>query len=153
MSLYIRFSCLPSLDIDFQDFQILEPRHIEILVPNLSERIKFESLYKQFIADGMNCLAETTITTASNLSDISNDIPNNAAISVDQICANEIKRCIVYQNLNIRTAQDILNIQSIELKVVYKNYTDNHESLQSNERLIVARAVIHHLLVSNLERT
>lgn len=66
---------------------------------------------------------------------------------------NNGQQIIVYQNMNIKTATDIQNIQSIELKVVIKNYNDNPQSLQGNERLVVARAIIHHLLVSNLDRT
>lgn len=52
----------------------------------------------------------------------------------------------------VRKPQDILNIQSISLQVVINKYHDNTESLQDNERLIVARAIVEHLLGSNSER-
>lgn len=147
----IIFACL-YLDINFELFEKLKPHHIKELVPNLSERIKFEDLYEQYKKGGhvpfYDC-SSSKLNDSDELTLVENE--PQLAINVDNICAQQIQRCIVYQNLNVKTAQDITSIQSIDLKIVIKNYNDKPESLQSHERLTVARANVHHLLVSNLE--
>lgn len=52
----------------------------------------------------------------------------------------------------VKTVEDILNIESIELKIVFKKYsTENF--LEHNDRVVVSNCVIHKILVNNLERT
>lgn len=111
------------LDLGVEQFENLMPHHIKDLVPNLSERIKFEHIYEHF---------------------------KNGAHSVH---LDDSGRCFDYhQKVNIKTPADIRAIPSIDLHIVIKNYNDNVNSLQNNERCIVGRKIIHHLLVTNYER-
>lgn len=144
------------LDIGFEGFLKLKPHHIKEILPALSERIKFEESYDRLIKDGIgsftNDLNGSLLDETSVVLEEDDLTLGENAIAVDNFCAQQINRCIVYQNLNVKTSQDILTIQSIEIKIVHKNYTSNTESLQRSERMILARAIIHHLLVPNLER-
>lgn len=77
-----------------------------------------------------------------------NEIPNSS----DQGTSRQLPHIVVYQNLNVRSPADILAIESIDLKIVVKKYSNNIHSLETNDRVIIARAIIHHLLVTNLNR-
>lgn len=60
--------------------------------------------------------------------------------------------CILYQNLNVRSSADITAIQSVDLKIVIQKYCNDKQSLENNDRVIIAKTIIHHLLVTNLNR-
>lgn len=142
------------LDIPIAQFVDLKPHHIKELLPNLSERIRFEVLFDKYIKEGIPINDNISDQTLLGENLVFDDIINNNenVLTFDDVYKNPLNHCIVYQNLNVKTSQDILLIQSIDIQVVYKNYITNSESLQGTERLSLARGIIHHLLVSNMER-
>lgn len=64
----------------------------------------------------------------------------------------EYPNYILYQNLNVRSSADIIAIQSVDLKIVLQKYQNDKNSLENNDRVIIAKAIINHLLMTNLNR-
>lgn len=126
-------------------------------MPDLAERINFEELYDQFQRNGLPKTAIASSPSTFNDSNEIHEMTENDLVITESVIQvdNSIRTMpitIVYQNMNIKTAQDIRNIQSIDLKVAIKNYEDDRSTLQNNERSVVARSIVHHLLVANVER-
>lgn len=131
----------------------------------MAERVAFEHNFKMFqqtetITISSSAQSSTCVQNKINLANdenvcIMNDNFNqNALLSTnDQLTSRSLPHIVVYQSLNVRTPDDILAIRSIDLKIVIKKYQNNINSLENNDRVIIARAIIHHLLATNLERT
>lgn len=153
------------IDIDDETFPKLQPHHIKDILPNMDERVAFEHKFKMLLqtetitsskfTQPSTCDPET-ITLANDDIEcfINNNFKINDVLSLnDQPTSHILPHIVVYQNLNVRTPDDIFAIQSIDLKTVIKRYQNNINSLENYDRVIIARAIIHHLLVNNLERT
>lgn len=166
------------IDIDDETFAKLQPHHIKEILPNMSERVAFEYQFSKFLQtettentpmmstfdqekdQHIPCQTENianygldTVKIVSADADLHNFlIGNEISNSIDQGTSRQLPHIVVYQNLNVRSPADILAITSIDLKIVVKKYSNNIHSLETNDRVIIARAIIHHLLVTNLNR-
>lgn len=144
------------IEIDDEIFLMLKPHHIREAIPKLSERIAFENKFDQYktLFDNDTSKAFVPLVSLDQATESSTDYEYNNIVPLCNIPdAGSYNHCIIYQNLNVRNRNDILAIQSIELKIIIKKYSNDSKSIDNNDRVNIAREIIHHMLVMNVERT
>lgn len=150
------------IDIDGETFLKLQPHHIKEILANMAERVAFEQNFKMFqqtetitsstSTQSSTCASEIINLASDEMECIMNENFNlNALLNTnEQPTSRSFPHIVLYQNLNVCTPDDI---ESVDLKIVIKKYQNNINSLENIDRVFIARAIIHHLLVTNLERT
>lgn len=149
------FFLATTIEIDDEMFLMLKPHHIREAIPKLSERIAFENKFEQYKTMSVNNTSTATVPFVSLDEAADNSVVfeyNGTVPFANMPDAGSYNGCVIYQNLNVRNRNDILAIQSIELQIIIKKYSKDSNSLDNNDRVNIAREIIHHMLVTNVER-
>lgn len=83
---------------------------------------------------------------------LSSQKPQRQAWAINTVQVKILYYFFCEQFLLEPSTQDIIDIPSIELKIVITKYIDKQFVKENNDRTIIGKEIIHHLLVNELER-